>query len=111
MPSPSAPKLVLLALLAPATAAPLLKRDQDYVIPIPLIILLIILGAGLLVCMGYAIYSMFASKQDGNGIKQMSSEQMEYMAEVRLRNMDGLMSEGRRGYRGMSKQRGDVVYN
>ena len=70
------------------------------------------LAAGLVVCMGYAVYSMFVPDGHGNGIGQMSNEQMEYMAEVRMRNMDGLMKVGQRNLderRGMG--RGDVVYD
>ena len=68
------------------------------------------LAAGFVVCIAYAVYSMFVPK--GHGVGQMSNEQMEYMAEVRMRNMDGLMKIGRRnldGERGM--RRGDVVYD
>ena len=68
------------------------------------------LAAGFVVCIAYAVYSMFMPKR--HGVRQMSNEQMEYMAEVRMRNMDGLMKVGRRnldGGRGMG--RGDVVYD
>ena len=107
MPSPLT--LILLGLLTPATAAPLIKRDDDYAVPQPVIILLIMLGAGLLVCMGYAIHSMFVPKPEG--VKQITNEQMEYMAEVRIRNMDRLLAEGRRSHKGAMRGGGDTVYD
>ena len=66
--------LITLITLPPATASPLAKRD-DYPLPIPLMILLIILGAGMAVCVGYAIHKTFGFRASGNGMKSMSAEQ------------------------------------
>jgi hypothetical protein len=97
---------------------------MGYEIPPTVIVLLIVLGALFVVCMGYAVYSTFGFTQNGDGIKSMSVAQMEYMAEVRVRNMMALEYEGRaaRGYgrRDGGKGRaadvqaerdGDVVYS
>ncbi|KAI4917315.1 hypothetical protein J4E90_003822 [Alternaria incomplexa] len=86
--------IVLFTLLNTATASPLTKRDAGYAIPEGAIILLILFGAGLLVCMGYAIHKTFGFRRNPNEFRHMSAEQQEYMAEVRVRNMQGLMAEG-----------------
>lgn len=101
--------ILLLALLKKATAHPLIKRDE-YAIPETVIILLIMLGAGICVCVGYAINATFGFREDGNGMKPMTPEQQEYMAQVRVTNMNGLMAEGARSHRG-GLRRGDVVYD
>ncbi|OAL03981.1 hypothetical protein IQ06DRAFT_195859, partial [Phaeosphaeriaceae sp. SRC1lsM3a] len=76
----------------------LLKRDDNmgFELPPALIILLILIGAGFLVACGFAIHSAFGFGPNPNRIKPMSAEQMEYMAEVRIRNMTCLEQEGRR---------------
>jgi hypothetical protein len=102
----------LLTLLDALTvhALPLSKRDtSEYLLPKPVIILLIMLGSGLLVCCGFAIHSTFGFKEDGNDLKDMSPEQMEYMTEVRVRNTERLMAEGARY--GKGTRRGEVVYD
>ncbi|KAJ5030146.1 hypothetical protein PSV08DRAFT_359306 [Bipolaris maydis] len=107
--------LFILSMLPYATAAPLIKREEGYVLPKPVIILLIIIGAGLLVCVGFAIHSSFGFRPSGNGMKNMGAEQMEYMTEVRGRNLAGMMAQGQRsqmeapGPRGM--RRGESVYD
>jgi hypothetical protein len=103
--------ILLFTILHPATASPLTKRSgDDYPIPIGAIIILILLGAGLVVCMGYAIHKTFGFKNNPNYFKPLSLEQQEYMAEVRVRNMNGLMAEGARSHKG-GLQRGEVVYD
>ncbi|KAF2024565.1 hypothetical protein EK21DRAFT_78421, partial [Setomelanomma holmii] len=90
------------------------KRDAgsmpDFDLPKPVIVLLIMIGALLLVCMGYAVHHAWGFGTDGNGIEPLSVSQMEYMAEVRVRNMEHLEREGQWA-RGMGKRRdGEVVY-
>ena len=107
--------LFILGRLPCTTAAPLIKRDEGYNLPQPLIILLIILGAGLLVCVGFAIHSAFGFRTNGNGMKNFRAEQMEYMTEVRGRNLAGMMAQGQRsrmeevGSGGM--RRGESAYD
>lgn len=75
----------------------IIPRDQaDYAIPFGVIILIIIFGAICLVICGYAVHSIFGFGENGNGFKPMSVAQLEYMAEVRIRNMDMLAYEGQR---------------
>jgi hypothetical protein len=102
--------ILLFTIFNPATASPLTKRADDYPIPIGAIIILILLGAGLVVCMGYAIHKTFGFKNNPNHFKPLSPEQQEYMAEVRVRNMNGLMAEGVRSHKG-GVQRGEVIYD
>lgn len=85
------------------------KRDEEYLIPKPVIVLLIMFGAGLLVCCGYAVHSVFGFGKDSNRMKPLSNEQQEYMAEVRVRNMDLMAHEGARGQReyGYGGKRGE----
>lgn len=74
----------------------LAKRDSDeFLMPKPVIVLLIMFGACALTLAGYAIHKTFGFRHDPNGIKPISVSQMEYMAEVRVRNMDALAREGR----------------
>ena len=102
--------ILLFTILHTATATPLAKRDAGYAIPEGAIILLILFGAGLLVCMGYAIHKTFGFRRNPNEFRHMSAEQQEYMAEVRVRNMQVLMAEGARSQRG-GPRRGEVVYD
>lgn len=88
----------------------LVKRDDEYVIPKPLIVLLIMLGALLVVCMGYAIHATFGFGHDPHGLKDCSVEQQEYMAEVRVRNMSGLMYEGAKGQGYGHRRKGESIY-
>lgn len=68
--------------------------------------------------MGYAIHQAFGFGPDNNRIKPLSAEQMEYMAEVRVRNMMALEHEGRKAWgeerereRRSGPSRGEVVYD
>lgn len=110
MASPLTTAILLFTLLNTATASPLTKRDAGYAIPEGAIIILILLSAGLLVCMGYAIHKTFGFRRNPNEFRHMSAEQQEYMAEVRVRNMQGLMVEGARSQKG-GPRRGEVVYD
>ncbi|KNG51724.1 hypothetical protein TW65_01121 [Stemphylium lycopersici] len=97
MPHPISAPLLILAFSALATAIPLTKRENsEYILPKPVIVLLIILGSGLAVCMGFAVHATFGFKESGSRMKSASAAQMEYMAEVRVRNMGSLMAEGKR---------------
>ena len=74
---------------------PLIKRATDeYFVPKPALILLIIILALFFWAMGYAIHRTFGFGDDPNVYKPMNVEQVEYMAEVRVRNMDALAREG-----------------
>ncbi|CAG5163900.1 uncharacterized protein ALTATR162_LOCUS6574 [Alternaria atra] len=106
---PVTTKAFFLTLFTSVTASPLAKRD-DYAIPPTVIVLLIMLGAGLVVCVGFAVNATFGFKETANGIKPMSQEQQEYMAEVRVMNMNALMAAGASSHRGGLK-RGEVVYD
>lgn len=78
------------------TMSNLLKRDDmGYSIPPPVIVLLIMFGAGCFTCMGYAVHKLWGFGQDGNGLKPVSVAQMEYMTEVRVRNLNAMEIEGR----------------
>ncbi|KAJ8114167.1 hypothetical protein OPT61_g3889 [Boeremia exigua] len=71
------------------------RDDNGYALPFLVIVLIIIFGALCLVICGYAIHRTYGFK-DEHGIKPLSAAQATYMAEVRIRNMDGLAYEGRR---------------
>jgi hypothetical protein len=89
------------------------KRDNmGYAIPPTVIVLLIMVGAGFLVCMAYAVHSAFGFGQDRNEPKPPTVEQMEYMAEVKIRNLEAMQREGR-VYMGHGKRReeGEVIYD
>jgi hypothetical protein len=74
---------------------PIVKRATDeYFAPKPILVLLIIILALFVCAMGYAIHRNFGFGDDSNKYKPMGVEQMEYMAEVRVRNMDSLAWEG-----------------
>lgn len=85
------------------------KREEGYLIPKPLIVLLIMMGAIFVVCMGYAIHATFGFGNNPNRLRPLSPEQQEYMAEVRVRNMEGLMHEGAKS-RVNGPIRGGLVY-
>lgn len=100
----------------------LLKREDanmGFLFPPAVITLLICLGAGFLVCVGYAIHSAFGFGPDNNRIKPLSAEQMEYMTEVRVRNMMALEFEGRKAWEAgraarsgpSGRREGEVVYD
>jgi hypothetical protein len=73
------------------------KRDNmGYAIHPSLIVLLILLAAAALVTCGYAVNRLVGIEESPNGFKARTVEQDDYMREVRSRNVDGLMSEGKR---------------
>ncbi|KAF2829559.1 hypothetical protein CC86DRAFT_273643, partial [Ophiobolus disseminans] len=73
----------------------LLKRaEEDLLMPKPVIVLLIMFGACALTCLGYAMHKLIGFGTDDNGVKPMSQAQYEYMAEVKVRNLEALAREG-----------------
>ncbi|KAJ4990927.1 hypothetical protein SVAN01_03498 [Stagonosporopsis vannaccii] len=72
------------------------RGESGYALPFFVIVLIIIFAALCLVICGYAIHRTFGFKDEGNEFKHISAAQATYMAEVRMRNMDGLAYEGRR---------------
>jgi hypothetical protein len=92
----------------------ILKREDNmgFLLPPSIIVLLIMLAAIFVTCMAYAVHKTFGFGTDGDGFRPMSVEQMEYMAEVRIRNMEHLEVEGRRAWGGkMPRREGEVVYD
>jgi hypothetical protein len=72
------------------------KRDNmGYAIPPAAIILLILVGAGGCVCVGFAIHRLMGAADADHGYRARTAEQEDYMREVRTRNLHGLMVEGR----------------
>lgn len=84
-------------------ALTILKRDDNnlgYELPPPVIVLLIMFGAGFVTCLGYAVHKVWGFGDDPNLPKPVSVEQMEYMNEVKARNMEAIEYESRVGRRG-----------
>jgi hypothetical protein len=76
------------------------KRDDDgYVIPKGAIVVLVILGSGLLVCMGYAVYHLSGGEDKSDGYKARSVEQDDYMREVRQTTLNNLMHDMRANHK------------
>lgn len=76
------------------------KRDNmGYAIAPSLIILLILLASAAIVTCGYAVHRLMGLSEPDNAYKPRSVEQEDYMREVRSRNIEALMSEGRRAFR------------
>jgi hypothetical protein len=90
------------------------KRDNmGFELPPTIIVLLIMIAAGFVVCMGFAVHNAFGFGDNSNQPKPMTVEQMEYMAEVKVRNLEALQREGRH-WQGSSKRRmgdSEVVYD
>lgn len=82
------------------------KRDNmGYALHPVVIVLLILLGAlGLVVC-GYAVNRLLGIEDSSDGFKARTVEQDDYMREVRSRNVNGLMSQGRRSAKDRSSPR------
>jgi hypothetical protein len=80
--------------MAPTTHH-LAKRDEELILPKIVIQFLIMLGAVCVTCLAYAVHRTWGFGPNSNGIKPITVEQMEYMAEVRVRNMNALAREGR----------------
>jgi hypothetical protein len=95
----------------PPTMSHLLKRDNGFEMPTPVIVLLIMVAAGFVVCMGFAVHSAFGFGTDNNKPKPMTVEQMEYMAEVKIRNLEALEREGRHAKGGGMRRMSGVVYD
>ncbi|KAJ4318147.1 hypothetical protein N0V94_004583 [Neodidymelliopsis sp. IMI 364377] len=72
------------------------RDNAGYALPFFVIVLIIIFGALCLVICGYAVHRTFGFRNDNNGFKPVTVAQAEYMAEVRVRNMDSLAYEGQR---------------
>jgi hypothetical protein len=72
------------------------RDNAGYALPFSVIVLIVIFGALALVICGYAVHRTFGFTNDDNGFKPVTVAQAEYMAEVRVRNMDSLAYEGRR---------------
>jgi hypothetical protein len=81
----------------PPHALHFVKREDNngFLFPPGVIVIFVLLGAGFLVACGFAINSAFGFSSDNNNMKAMSAEQMSYLAEVRIRNMEALEKEGR----------------
>ncbi|KAF2715430.1 hypothetical protein K504DRAFT_366783 [Pleomassaria siparia CBS 279.74] len=74
---------------------------SEYALPETVIVMLCMLGAAVALCMGYAVHSFWVGFQrDPNGFKPLSSEQSDYMREVRQRGIDSLIEEGRAWHHG-----------
>lgn len=64
-------------------------------IPSTLIVLLVMIAAAAALCCGYAVHSFAVGFRGSvSGFKPLSSEQADYMREVRSRNLDALQAEG-----------------
>lgn len=91
-----------------------LKRDDGnmgFTMPPSIIVLLVLVAAGFVVCCGFAIHSAFGFGPDANKPKPMNVEQLEYINEVRVRNLEAMEREGRL-VRGYGKRRTDeVIYD
>jgi hypothetical protein len=72
-------------------------------IPSTIIVLLVMIAAAALVCCGYAVHSFAVGFTGVNGFKPLSSEQADYMREVRSRNLDALQAEGYHYMRGSAR--------
>jgi hypothetical protein len=89
----------------------LLPRDESgYALPYLVIIIIIIFGSLCVVILGYAIHRTYGLKEDPNEFKHITEAQATYMAEVRIRNMESLASEGRRSQWGRSGKAPTVEY-
>lgn len=71
----------------------LTKRDDT--VPPEAVVILVMLGALAVVFLGYAVHRLWGFREDGNGHKPRSVEQEQYMADVRMRNVDILAREVR----------------
>jgi hypothetical protein len=69
------------------------RADEEYFVPKPILVLLVIILALFFWAIGYAVHSTFGFGPNPNVYKPLKVEQMEYMAEVRVRNMDSLAYE------------------
>ncbi|KAF2010880.1 hypothetical protein BU24DRAFT_427077 [Aaosphaeria arxii CBS 175.79] len=63
-----------------------------------LIVLCVMLGAALMVTCGAGVHRMYGVRVEDRAHMVRSVEQESYMREVRDRNLEGLMHEGRRSH-------------
>lgn len=76
------------------------KRDNmGYPIHPLLITFFICLGIFALVVCAYAIHRLMGFENASRALASRSVEQDDYMRQVRSRNLDGLMAEGRRAHK------------
>ncbi|KAF1952188.1 hypothetical protein CC80DRAFT_495530 [Byssothecium circinans] len=83
------------------------KRDEiaGFDIPPLVIVLLCMVASGILLVMCYGV-ARFAFPDETQGPKEASAAQLDYMREVRARNLDGLMADG--AHARYLEKRGDV---
>lgn len=79
--------------------SPVKRDNMGYAIHPLLIVLLIMLAAALVVCMGFAVNRLFVG-EESDGLRPRSVEQEQYMVDVRQRNLAILAQEGRRSQLG-----------
>lgn len=68
------------------------------------------IGALMVLCMAYAVHHAWGFGPNPNAFKHMTVEQMEYMAEVRVRNTMNLEREGRWARGDARRREGETVY-
>ncbi|KAH8728607.1 hypothetical protein GQ44DRAFT_608512 [Phaeosphaeriaceae sp. PMI808] len=83
---------------------------MGFSLPPTVIILIIMIGACMLTCLGYAVHKIWGFGEDSNGFRPMSVAQMEYMAEVRVHNLQVLENESRLARGGKSTQMKQTIY-
>ncbi|KAF1844135.1 uncharacterized protein K460DRAFT_286883 [Cucurbitaria berberidis CBS 394.84] len=82
------------------------KRDNmGFQIAPALIIFLVILGAGFLICCGFAVYRSYHAAEDDPSWSARSPEQDAYMREVRERNWGRFSKPGGQNLAGPSFNR------
>lgn len=72
------------------------KRDEEYLLPKPVIVLLIMFASMVVTMLGYATHRLWGFGEDHNGVRSISVGQQEYMAAVRVRNLQAMESESRK---------------
>jgi hypothetical protein len=72
-------------------------------LPDSVVVLFVIMGAGAACIVGYSIHRLFFGPSDfENSDRSPSTEQLQYMADVRRRNVEGLKFEANQGRSGTS---------
>lgn len=89
--------------------------DDEFLLPKPVIVLLIMFGACAITILGYGIHKTFGFGPNPNEVKPITVEQVEYMAEVRVRGMDALAREGKLAWhedrKGGMRRQNETVYS